>query len=70
MFCNALIEPYFDYVCLVWYPNLIENTKKKVQIMQSKCIHFCLRLDKMHHIPLTELISINWLATKEIFTNV
>ena len=70
MLCNALIEPYFDYVCLVWYPNLIENTKKKVQIMHSKCIYFSLRLDKMHHIPLTELISINWLATKETFTNV
>ena len=33
--------------------------------MQSKCTRFCLRLDKMHYISLTEFKSINWLATLE-----
>ena len=33
--------------------------------MQNKCIWFCLRLDKMHHISLAEFRSINWLPTKE-----
>ena len=34
--------------------------------MQNKSIRFCLRLDKMLHISLTEFIQINWLPTKEI----
>ena len=50
MLCNALIQPHFDYVCPAWYTNLTEKTKKKIQIMQNKCIRFCLRLNKMHHI--------------------
>ena len=44
MLCNALIQPYFDYACPAWYPNLTEKTKNKIQIMQNKCIKFCLRL--------------------------
>ena len=44
MLCNALIQPYFDYACPAWYPNLTEKTKNKIQIMQNKCIRFCLRL--------------------------
>ena len=63
--CNALIQPHFDYACSVWYPNLTKNTKKKMQIMQNKCIRFCLRLGKMQHISLTEFKSINCLPTKE-----
>ena len=33
--------------------------------MQNKCIWFCLRLDKMKHISLTEFRLINWLPNKE-----
>ena len=50
MLCNALIQPHFDYACPALYPNLNEVMKKKIQIMQNKCICFCLKLDKMHHI--------------------
>ena len=50
MLCNALIQPQFDCTCPAWYPNLTEKTKTKIQIMQNKCIRFCLRLNKMHHI--------------------
>ena len=50
MLCNALIQPLFDYACPAWYPDLTEKAKKKIQIMQSKCIRFCLRLNKMYHI--------------------
>ena len=39
--------------------------KKKIQIMQNKCIRFCLRLGKMQHISLAEFRLINWLSTKE-----
>ena len=65
MLCNALIQPHFDYACTSWYPNLTEKTKKKIQIMQNKCIRFCLRLNKMQHIPVAEFRSINCLPTKE-----
>ena len=55
MLCNALIQSHFDYACTAWYPNLTEKTKEKIQIMQNKCMRFCLRLDKMHHISLRSL---------------
>ena len=42
MLCNALIQPHFDYACPAWYPNLTEKTKKKLQIMQNKCIRLIL----------------------------
>ena len=65
MLCNALIQPHFDYACPAWYPNLNEKTKKKIQIMQNKCIRFCLKLDKMHHISENEFRLINWLPTSK-----
>ena len=65
MLCNTLMQPQFDYASTAWYPNLTEKTKKKIQIKGNKCIRFCLRLDKMQHISLTEFRSINWLPTKE-----
>ena len=46
MLCNALIKPHFDYACQAWYPNLNEKTKKRIQIMENKCMRFCLKLDK------------------------
>ena len=65
MLCNALIQPHFDYACPVWYPNLTEKMKKKIQISQNKCIRFCLRLDKMHHISEEDFRLINWLPTSK-----
>ena len=65
MLCNALIRPHFDYAYPAWYPNLTEKTKKKTQIMQNKCIRFCLRLDKKHHISDKDFRLINWLPTSK-----
>ena len=28
MLCNALTEPYFDYACSAWCPNLSEKKRK------------------------------------------
>jgi len=50
MLCNVLIQPHFDYACTAWYPNLNSNLLKKLQIMQNKCIRFCLQLDNRSHI--------------------
>ena len=48
MLGNAHNQPYFDYACPAWYPNSLKNTKKKIKIMQIKCIRFRLRLDTSH----------------------
>ena len=60
--CNALIHPNFDYACSACYPNLNEKTKKKIQ---NKCIRFCLKLDKIHHISEEEFRLINWLPASK-----
>ena len=62
MLCSALIQPHFDYACPAWYPNLNEKTKKK---KKNKCIRFCLKLDKMHHISEGEFKLINWVPTSK-----
>ena len=64
MLCNALIQPHFDYACSAWYPNLNAKLKKNLQITQNKCIHFCLKLDKMHHIS-EDFKTINWLPVDQ-----
>ena len=27
LLCNAMIQPFFDYACNAWYPNLNKNLK-------------------------------------------
>ena len=46
LLCNALMQPQFDYVCSVWYPNLNKKFKTKLQTLRNKCVRFCLQLDK------------------------
>ena len=40
---NVIIQPHFDYASSAWYPNLTQKLKKKLQVMQNKCIRFCLQ---------------------------
>ena len=61
MLCNAIVQPHFDYAYSEWYPNFNEKLTKKIQIAQNKCIRFCLKLAKRHHISSKEFESINWL---------
>ena len=65
MLCNAFMQPHFDYACPAWYPNLTGKMKKKIQIMQSKCVRSCLRLDKMQNISEEDFRLINWLPTSK-----
>ena len=63
IFSYILIMPFHS-----WYPNLNEKKKKKIQIMQNKCIGFCLKLGKMHHISQEEFRLINCLlASKRVY---
>jgi len=65
MLCNALIQPHFDYACTAWYANLNSNLLKKLQIMQNKCIRFCLQLDNRSHIGEAQFKNINWLPVND-----
>ena len=67
LFCNALIQPHFDYACAPWYPNLNKKYKNKLQILQSKCIRFCLQLDNREHIRTEHFDKISWLASDQRF---
>ena len=60
LLCNAIIQPHFDYACFTWYPNLTQKLKK-LQVMQNKCICFCLQLDKMSTISHKDFEDLNWL---------
>ena len=59
LLCNAIIQPHFDHACSAWYLNT--KTKKRLQAMQNKCIHFCLKLDKISTISHKEFKDLNWL---------
>ena len=64
LICNALIQPHFDYACSALYPNLSQKLKNKIQTSLSKCICFCVQLDKVSHISQEEFETINRLPIK------
>ena len=61
---NALIQPHFDYACSSWYPLLTQGLENKVQVLQNKCIRYCLKLNNRDHIGIAEFKEINWLPVK------
>ena len=65
LLCNALIQPFFDYACNAWYPNLNKKLKTRLQTAQNKCIRFCLKLGDRTSIRSQELEKINWLPIHE-----
>ena len=67
LLCNALIQPHFDYACTAWYPNLNKKYKKRIQIIQNKCIRFCLGKENTYHISHFDFREINWLPTEQRF---
>ena len=65
---NALIQAHFDYASSsVWYPNLTQTMKNKIQITQNKCLWYRLQLDKMAYISKNEFETLNWLPAKDRF---
>ena len=64
LLCNAMIQPFFDYACDAWYPNL-KNLKTRLEAAQNKCIRFCLKLGDRKSITVTEFEKINWLPIHE-----
>ena len=67
LFCNALIQPHFDYACSPWYPKLIKKLKHRIQTTRNKCVRFFLQLDKLKHIFHEALKCLNWLPVNYRF---
>ena len=60
-----MIQPFFDYACNAWYPNLNKKLKKRLQAAQNKCIRFCLKLGDRTSIITVEFEKFNWLPIQE-----
>ena len=67
LLCNALIQPHFDYACAAWYPNLNKKYKNKLQVLQNKCIRFCLQLGSREHIGTEHFDTTNWLQATSLY---
>ena len=67
LLCNSFIQPHIGYALSVWYPNLTQKMKNKIQITQNTCIWHCLQLHKMTRISKNELETLNWLPVKGRF---
>ena len=63
--CNAMIQPFFDYACNAWYPNINKKLKMRLQAAQNKCIRFCLKLNDRSSIKFEDFEKINWLPIHE-----
>ena len=61
LLCNAMIQPFFDYACIAWYPNLTKNLKERLQSSQNKCLRYCLNLTSRASIKSKDFEEINWL---------
>ena len=60
-----MIQPFFDYACNAWYPNINKKLKTRLQAAQNKCIRFCLKLDDRHSITSKQFERINWLPVSD-----
>ena len=60
-----MIQPFFDYACNAWYPNINKKLKTRLQAAQNKCIRFCLKLDDRFRLKSKEFEVINWLPVQE-----
>ena len=59
------MQPFFDYACNAWYPNLNGNLKTRLQAAQNKYIRFCLKLGDKKSITVKEIEKRNWLPIHE-----
>ena len=67
LLCNCLMQPHFDYACSAWYPNLNKRLKLKLQLLQNKCMRFCLNLNIRGHTGQKEFEQIDWLPLNDRF---
>ena len=65
LLCNSLIQQYFGYAFISWYPLINQKMRNKLQVTQNKCTRFCLKLKSRQHIGAKEFKNINRLPAKE-----
>ena len=65
LLCNAMIQPFIDYACNAWYPNINEKLKVRLQAAQNKCIRLCLKLNARPSIETKDFEKINSLPIHE-----
>ena len=70
LLCNAMIQPFFDYACNAWYPNINKKFKTRLQAAQNKCIRFCFKLDDRFRLKSKEFERINRLPVQERISSV
>ena len=67
LLCNAMIQPFFEYVCPAWYPSLRKDLQKRLQVSQINSVRFFLQLHKKTRIRVAEFKEINWLNINDRF---
>ena len=65
LLCNSLRQSHFGYACSARYPNLNKRLNSKSQILQNKCIRFCLDLNNRAHIGKKEFKKNKWLPVND-----
>ena len=60
-----MIQPFFDYACNAWYPNINKIMEMRLQASQIKCMRFCLKLNDRSSIKSEDFEKINWLPIHE-----
>ena len=62
---SALVQPYFDYCCSLWYTSLTQDCKRKLDVLQRKMIRFILHLDFRSHVDSAHLKRLSWLSVSD-----
>ena len=65
LLCNATIQPFFEYACNAWYPNINKKLKMNLSAAQNKHIRFCLKLNDRFSIKSKDFEKINWVPIHE-----
>ena len=69
LFCDSLIQPHFGYVCSAWYLYVNKRLKSKFQLLQNKCLRFCLNLNNKAYIKRNEFEQIKAACKRPLQTN-
>ena len=60
-----MMQPFSDYACNAWYPNINKKLKKHLEVAQNKCIRFCLKLNGRSSTKSKDFEKISWLPIHE-----
>ena len=65
--CSSYLTFCNGFGCAAWHPNLKKKYKNKLQVLQNKCILFCLQLDNIEHIGTKHFDKISWFPIHQRF---